>query len=195
MAGTSVVKPTLVVYKEVVEGDLRKLKAESNDADSGGGARDLRLPWKAFRPVMHRIFTGTDTGRAGVPIRTAEVISLDKDGKSAKTRLEYWPATKSRPTEDRVSKVHKSAALGGQMPDETRGKIFVLFILYSNASIRVMYFYEDQLSDTSWASEFRSAVASCISSTNFVNATRMTTRVPVRGYYDFTSGVSFCNAD
>ena len=36
-----------LVYKEVLPGDLRKARGESNDdAAAGGGARDLRLrPW------------------------------------------------------------------------------------------------------------------------------------------------------
>jgi hypothetical protein len=32
-----------ILYKEIVEGDLRKFRAESNDAATGGGARDLRF--------------------------------------------------------------------------------------------------------------------------------------------------------
>lgn len=194
MASQSPVKPALVVYTEIVDGDLKKLRAESNDSKTGGGARDLRIPWRAFRPAMHRVFSGSDVGRKGVPIRTANVISVSRSGQPTTTRLEYWPATTSRPAEDRVSKVHKSAALGGQMPEESRGKIFVLFILYNNKEVRVMYFYEDQLSDLGWAPEFRGALSSCIASTNATNATRVGTKVPVRGYYDFTTGVHYCNA-
>ena len=33
----------LVVYKKIVDGDLRKFSATSNDTQTGGGARDLRF--------------------------------------------------------------------------------------------------------------------------------------------------------
>ena len=39
----------LVIYKKIVDGDLRKFSATSNDQPSGGGARDLRFsPAKDF---------------------------------------------------------------------------------------------------------------------------------------------------
>ena len=47
----------LVVFKQLVEGDLRKFKAESNDADTGGGARDLRFrPYDRFDGAFERLF-------------------------------------------------------------------------------------------------------------------------------------------
>ena len=33
----------LIIYKKIVDGDLRKFSATSNDQPSGGGARDLRF--------------------------------------------------------------------------------------------------------------------------------------------------------
>ena len=32
-----------ILYREITEGDLRKVLAKSNDSDTGGGARDLRF--------------------------------------------------------------------------------------------------------------------------------------------------------
>ena len=33
----------LILYKKIVNGDLRKFSATSNDQPNGGGARDLRF--------------------------------------------------------------------------------------------------------------------------------------------------------
>ena len=50
-------KVLLVVYKEIVYGDLSKFTATSNIADTGGGARDLRFsPSDEFLPVFERMF-------------------------------------------------------------------------------------------------------------------------------------------
>ena len=49
--------PKIVVYKKIVEGDLRKFSASSNDSPTGGGARDLRFsPASVFLPIFKRMF-------------------------------------------------------------------------------------------------------------------------------------------
>ena len=51
----------LVIYKKIVDGDLRKFSATSNDQPSGGGARDLRFsPAKDFLPVFEKMFPNQD---------------------------------------------------------------------------------------------------------------------------------------
>ena len=50
-------KVLLVVYKEIVYGDLSKFTATSNIAETGGGARDLRFsPSDEFLPIFERMF-------------------------------------------------------------------------------------------------------------------------------------------
>lgn len=195
MANKSKATPSLVVYKEILEGDLLKLQAQSNFTLTGGGARDLRLPWRTFRGVMHRIFTKEATGRGGKKIRVADVIYLDDNEQPHSTRLEYWPATGARPTEDRISKVHKSPALGGKLPDSGRGKVFVLLIQFSDGTVRCTYAYEDDLRKDVWAPELSAAIRACIASTAAKNLGRTQNFVPVQGYYDFADGTHFCHAD
>ncbi|MCW3471858.1 hypothetical protein OMK68_19835 [Rhodococcus pyridinivorans] len=188
--------PTLLVYKEIVPGDVRKLLGESNDAKTGGGARDLRFPAKPFGPVMRRIFTIDAVGKNERPIKIANVMYLDASGKIATTPLEYWPATTARPTEDRIAKVHASPALGGKTPDTTKGRIFVLFSQFSNGMVRCDYAYEDDLRRNGlWAQEVRDAVLGCLTSTDMKNSTRTVNLAPVQGYYDFTNGARYCHAD
>lgn len=184
-------RPILFVYKEIVEGDLRKLLAESNDSQTGGGARDLRLPWKTFRPVMHQIFTKDSIGRGGKPIRTAQVTYLDESGSPRTTELEYWPPTAARRTEDRISKVHASPALGGKLPATNRGRVFVIFTKFDDGTVRCDYAYENELKAKGiWANEVSSQILACMASAAARNGTRT-----VQGYYGFTEGTGFCHAD
>ena len=47
----------LVIYKKIVDGDLRKFAATSNDQPTGGGARDLRFsPAKEFMGAFKNYF-------------------------------------------------------------------------------------------------------------------------------------------
>lgn len=44
-----------ILFHEIADGDVRKFNAESNDADTGGGARDLRFSLR-FEAVLDRFF-------------------------------------------------------------------------------------------------------------------------------------------
>lgn len=183
------VRPVLFVYKEIIEGDLRKLVAGSNDSDTGGGARDLRLPYKTFRPIMNQIFTRDAVGRGGKPIRVATVTYIDKDGGAKTTELSYWPPTQSRKTEDRIAKIHDSPALGGRLPADNRGRVFVVFTKFSDGTVRCDYAYENDLRTPGiWADEARGQILRCMAASEQSNRT-------VQGYYDFTEGAGFCHAD
>jgi hypothetical protein len=144
---------------------------------------------------MHRIFTQDAVGRGNVQIRTATVIYLDQAKQPLTTQLEYWPPTPSRPNEDRISKIHQSPALGGRMPAMDRGIVLVLFILYSNQSVRVEYAYEDELRANAWGAEITQAIFSCMAATATKNAGRRGSLLPVQGYYEFRTGAHFCHAD
>lgn len=43
-----------ILFHEIADGDVRKFNAESNDADTGGGARDLRFSLR-FEAVLDRL--------------------------------------------------------------------------------------------------------------------------------------------
>lgn len=184
-------RPVLFVYKEIVSGDIRKLLAESNDSDTGGGARDLRLPWKTFRPIMRQIFTKDALGRGGKEIRVADVTYLDANAQPRRTQLEYWPATPSRPREDRIAKVHASPALGGQLPVTDKGRVFLLLSKFDDGTVRCDYAYEADLRKKGvWATEVSNAILSCMASAVLRNGTRT-----AQGYYNFTDGTGYCHAD
>lgn len=184
-------RPVLLVYKEIVSGDIRKLQAESNDSKTGGGARDLRLPAKTFRPIMQQIFTKDEIGRGGRDVKIADVVYLDINDAPRTTQIEYWPATHARPSEDRIAKVHASPALGGKMPLTNKGRVFVLFIKFDDGTVRCTYGYEDDLKKKGiWAQEVSTAILSCVASSELGGGTRT-----VQGYYNFTDATGFCHAD
>ena len=188
--------PLLLVYKEILPGDLRKLHAASNDAPTGGGARDLRFPWREFRTVMHRIFSESKTSSQGREIRTAKVKYKDTDGKVRHTELEYWPPTDSRPREDRVAKIHASPAIGGRLPDGDKGRVLLMFIKWSNGEAWCYWAYEGDLrASNKWAEEVRSVILDCIELTEDKNDGRQGGLTPVQGYYDFTNGTAYCYAE
>lgn len=184
-------RPVLFVYKEIVPGDLRKLVAKSNNSSTGGGARDLRLPWKTFRPTMHRIFTQDGVGRGGKAIRVAQVTYLDENDVPRTTQLEYWPPTASRHTEDRISKIHASPALGGHLPDTDKGRVFVVLSKFDDGTVRCDYAYELDLKTKGvWAAEVSGQILGCMTA----SAGRKGNRT-VQGYYDFLEGTHYCHAD
>lgn len=192
-------KPVVLraVYREIKDGDIRKLLAESNDDPSaGGGARDLRFPASGFNTVLRQIFT-EDAVVGGRAIRRATITYLDDQGSSRSAEMEYWPPTVSRRTEVRIAKVHKSPALGGKrLPDRNRGRPFVLFTQYSNRVVRVDYAYENDLRVPGiWADEIRSAILDCLQSADRKNAKRKQNKVTAQGYYEFTTGTGYCHGE
>lgn len=175
---------------------MRKLLAESNDSETGGGARDLRFPARAFDSKLRLMFPTDAVGRNGREIRIGNFLYPNADGGFPTTQLDYWPPTHSRPAECRIARIHASPALGGQLPRTDKGRVFVLLTQFSNGAVRCDYAYEDDLRAPGvWAHEVSSAILGCVASACVRNATRTTNLVPAVGYYDFTSGTGYCHAD
>lgn len=46
-----------ILFKEIVDGDVRKIHADSNDSDTGGGARDFRFgSYSELEHIFHSMF-------------------------------------------------------------------------------------------------------------------------------------------
>ncbi len=74
----------VVVYKKILDGDIKKMQEKSNIATSGGGARYLSFnPGSEFRPIFMKMFPneikpGTLAGKLyWLDAPTAEVISTE----------------------------------------------------------------------------------------------------------------------
>ena len=95
-------KPVFILFKQVTEAIVRNAQNESADADSGGGARDLRLgPYDFIHPFMKQMFPLIRRGDER-PIRWTKVTW----GNGNRVQeLEYWPPTNARPNEGRIAKI------------------------------------------------------------------------------------------
>lgn len=97
--------PVLLVFREVLEGDVKKQKAKSNISDSGGGARDLRFRGSdVFGPILTQFFLGTIKATG---VYKTRVYWFDDNNSTSSTELEFWPPTNARPNEVRLSKIHR----------------------------------------------------------------------------------------
>src|SRR3989338_5876541 len=106
-------RPLLLIFREVLPGDIKKQLAQSNIARSGGGARDLRFRnVKEWAPFFGRLFT-TPGAKKGVA--KGWVCWIDGAGRARSVDIECWRPTKARPNELRLGKIH---LIGGWVVDE-----------------------------------------------------------------------------
>lgn len=209
VSGPELDKPTGVrrlVYKELLRGDYRKLAGASNDTPTGGGARDLRFPYKEFDGVFARLLPGEQVlprkrggQRVDITVRSGTVYLDEKltDGSVVATPLEMlWESpTDSRATEGRIPRVHASPAAQqlllarDQIPgvDGRPPRVFALFIQDDNQELRVHYAYEHDLRAGEWAP----AVARPILE-HLDNVNRHPGRA-VLGYIDFMNNVHYAH--
>lgn len=100
-----------ILYKELVEGDLRKLQAKSNDADTGGGARDFRFSaYNTLLPVIRQMFPqpierSRKRGSQMVQIEVFKgVFSWNGAGGVQCKDAYFEPPTDARPLEGRIAR-------------------------------------------------------------------------------------------
>lgn len=107
--------PTLLYFQEILPGDVRKYHAESADAQTGGGARDLRIsPAGVFEPILRRMFPN-DTGQVGVT--ESDVIWTTSSGDDDSTPVRFWSPTAARPNELRIGRFYD---IGGWEIDDAQ---------------------------------------------------------------------------
>lgn len=181
-----------LVYRELLPGDYRKLMAESNDSPSGGGARDLRLPYSAFDGIFARLLPDERTelrrrgaNRVEVKLRTGPVMvdfAYPTDAViEVRTEEMVWEnPTDARGSEGRIAKVHAGRATAELLTarDPDKGKAFALFVQDDNGELRVHYAFEADLRAGEWAD----AVATPI--LTHIDGERRHDRA-VQGYIDF----------
>lgn len=137
-------RPVRILFQELREATILKAQAQSADASSGGGARDIRLrPHDVVQPFMERMFPRERTvlRRAGRG-RPAERIAIRigtatwGDGHDL-VELEYWPPTRARPKEGRIGRINMVPPLADP-PSDAEGAV-VLFVQDENDLIWVRY--------------------------------------------------------
>ena len=168
----------IVLYKKIVPGDIRKFRAESNDTDSGGGARDLRFsPANRFFPILKRMFPNEGpNGR----FYTGEL------------HWRLWPTThvtvhaptRSRPNEVRIAKIHECFPRDA-VPNDATDCILIL-LLDENFEVWAYFTSEYSLRTQGWHSRIKDGVLGGL------EARRNSLVTPV-GYLDFENGDEYTN--
>lgn len=135
-----------VLFHEITEADIRKINASSNDAQTGGGARDLRFSID-YAPYLDRLFPEEITYEGNTPYRIGTFEHYDVDGKRTTERVRYaFQPTNARPREVRIaqiSKLHFFLDLP-QLHDDG-GVLFIAFIRKTDRIPQAQYLTEKQI--------------------------------------------------
>lgn len=151
MAGANVKR---IIFREVMEGDLRKFTATSADADTGGGARDFRFtPFNKFDGVFARALPGRvnelrsrSSVRTSVTLYTAIVSVPRKNGTAATKELRFEPPTTARDGEGRLAQLSKF----GLEPPTNEGRFLLLIIEDASGQVIVTFYSEQDLASGNW---------------------------------------------
>ncbi len=186
-----------ILYKELVEGDLRKLRAESNDADTGGGARDFRFgSYRTLLPVIKAMFPRTaqeDRKRNGV-VTQIDVFKGTFYWKSA-TGVEskeavFEPPTDARPSEGRIARVHEYPCFdASNVKIGVGNRVLLLLIQLDDGTVWPHYAEEKSLrTPNAWHPVVARELLDCL------DAKRPANQVVI-GYRDFTNAGRYCNGE
>ncbi len=151
MASASVKR---IIFREVMEGDLKKFTATAAPSGTGGGARDLRFrPFDKFDGVFARCLPGRETverrrggKREQIQIYTASANVVGSNNRSTKKEIAFESPTTARPDEGRLAKVHELAL---DVP-KGEGRLLILLIQDANNDLIITFFSEKDLKSGEW---------------------------------------------
>lgn len=186
-----------ILYKEIVEGDLRKILATSNDSDTGGGARDFRFgSYKTLLPVIKQMFPQTvretrkRDGRAvQIDVFMGEFFWHDKQGQVVREKSFFEPPTDVRPSEGRIARVHEYACFDTSLipKGSATNRVLLLLIQLEDGSVWPFYAEEKTLRVAgAWNAVVAQELLACL------EARRPANRAVI-GYRDFTNAGRYCN--
>lgn len=166
----------LVIYKKIVDGDLRKFTATSNDTLSGGGARDLRFsPAPEFMKAFQKMFPYDEDGKL------RGYFSWENH---SATEVYIHPPTNSRPNQMRIATVHE--CFPANIIPNSAIDCILLLILDKNGRVWPFFTSENSLIHDNWHPMIKNKILAGL------NAIRSSKTTPM-GYIDVESGVSFTN--
>lgn len=137
-----------VLLHEISEADLRKASATSNDAQTGGGARDLRFRM-LFADCLDRFFPEEVSTEKGVQFRIGEFEYLDPSGAIHIDKLKYaFQPTHSRSNEVRIAQINKAQVFRDllELPP-TDDMLFIALIRFSKGLPRIQYLTASHILD------------------------------------------------
>ena len=163
--------PKIVVYKQIVEGDLRKFTATSNDSPSGGGARDLRFsPASIFLPIFKRMFPNC-SGKFSWPNGTTSNVRIGLP-------------TKARPNEVRICSINECFK-GDSIPSNARDCI-LLIVLDEDNKVWPSFTSVSSIKNDGWDPKLKSAILGGL-------GTPRGSRVTPMGYLDYDNNITYTN--
>lgn len=187
-----------ILYKELLAGDLRKLQATANDADSGGGARDFRFrSFSTLLPVIEKMFPQTvqeirtrDKQRVLVNIFKGSISWYDAQRNIVTKEVFMEPPTSARPNEGRIPRIYEYQCFDASHVSIGVGnRVLLLLIQVSDGSIWPYYAEEVSLrTPGNWHAAVAQVLLGCL------DATRPTGQA-VLGFKDFINNESFCNGN
>ncbi|HAT3849731.1 TPA: hypothetical protein I8639_003695 [Serratia marcescens] len=186
-----------ILYKEIVAGDLRKILAQSNDSDTGGGARDFRFgSFKTLLPVIMQMFPNkakVNRKRDGVveeiEVFQGEFFWRDAEGQVVCKDSFFEPPTDVRPAEGRIARVHEYGCFDtSRMPKGCEGnRVLLLLVQLNDGSVWPYYAEEKTLRiKGKWDATVAAELLACL------DAKRAANRAVI-GYRDFTNASKYCN--
>lgn len=194
--------PARMLLREILPGDRRKFLARSNDAPSGGGARDLRIrPGDAFAPFMARMFPDTEPVKrklkSASPAGTARVGTMhwfvtmsDGQVEERSAKVTAWESTDSRKGELRLATVHRYGlaeqleAISPTLKSHDRPqRVLLLLIQNKNNRIYPQFVTEAYFTDEAWEENVRAFLDRCLRAAKGRSA--------ACGWIDFEDGTSF----
>ena len=186
-----------ILYKEIVEGDLRKIEALSNDSDTGGGARDFRFgSYKTLVPVIQQMFPHTvkEPRRRGgqtvqIDVFKGEFFWNNNAGQVVRKDSFFEPPTDVRPSEGRIARVHEYPCFDtSRVPKGGAGnRVLLLLIQLYDGSVWPYYAEEQSLRvKGNWDPVVAKELLDCLDATRPVNQA-------VIGFRDFANASRYCN--
>lgn len=186
-----------ILYKEIVAGDLRKILAQSNDSNTGGGARDFRFgSYKKLLPVIRQMFpnkTKENRKRDGVneeiDVFQGEFFWRNHMGQVERKNSYFEPPTDVRPSEGRIARVHEYDCFDtSRVPKGGEGnRVLLLLVQLGDGSVWPYYAEEQTLrTKGKWDSVVAKELLDCL------DAERAANRAVI-GYRDFTNAGKYCN--
>lgn len=147
-----------IIFREILDGDRRKFVAESNDAETGGGARDIRFrSWTKLEPVFRRMFPHV---RQLPRRRDAKSVTEEayvgtfhwknSIGKTESKEAILETPTDARPGEARITKVHEYGCFQTVPPSDGTGRLLVLFVQNPDDSVWPVFATEKSLENDPW---------------------------------------------
>lgn len=186
-----------ILYKEIVSGDLRKILAQSNDSDTGGGARDFRFgSFKRLLPVITEMFpkkAKENRKRDGVveeiDVFQGEFFWHDVSGQVMRKDSFFETPTDVRPSEGRIARVHEYGCFDTSLVPRggVGNRILLLLIQLNDGSVWPYYVEEKTLRiEGNWDPVVAAELLGCL------DAKRAANRAVI-GYRDFTNAGKYCN--